>query len=166
MRTATLPSLRALSRRRLLAGLLSGSLLSMLGGGLLLSASASAQPTSVLLQAFDDDQQSEQMAILNDEFSAAYPAGPRVTKALEKALTDRGYTLAAAGDGQLQLSGTVTAAYMMSRGLPTNSVAARYELVNLSTGVVVASGDAKGSDWNNEYAAARLAEAIIKQAFK
>jgi hypothetical protein len=130
------------------------------------SAGPSAAATRVVLQAFDDDLQSESMAILNDEFSAAYPAGPRVTRALHQALVEHGYTLVETSDNGLQLSGTVTAAYMMSRGLPTNSVAARYQLVDLSNGAVIASGDASGSDWNNDYAAAKLASAIIRQAFK
>lgn len=131
-----------------------------------LSAVAHAAPTTVVLQAFDDDQQSESMAIINDEFSAAYPAGPRVTRALREALNAYGYNVVEHSDSGLQLSGTVTAAYMMSRGLPTNSVAARYQWVNLGNGAVIASGNAKGSDWNNEYAAKKLANAIINKAFK
>lgn len=131
-----------------------------------LSNPASAEPTQVVLQAFDDDEKSESMAIFNDEFSAAYPAGPRVTAALRQALTEHGYSVIEHSDTALQLSGTVTAAYMMSRGMPTNSVAARYQLVNLANGTVIASGDAKGNDWNNPDAAKKLAEAIIKHAFK
>ena len=131
-----------------------------------LSVPVSAEPTQVVLQAFDDDEKSESMAILNAEFSAAYPAGPRVTKALHQALTTHGYSVVEHSANGVQLSGTVTAAYMMSRGLPTNSVAAHYQLLNLADGSVIASGDAKGSDWNNEDAAGKLAEAIIKKAFK
>ena len=145
------------------------SLFRHVGAALLLFAltiTASAEPTQVVLQAFDDDERSEGMAILNDEFSAAYPAGPRVTHALQQALTAQGYSLVEHSDSGMHLSGTVTAAYMMSRGLPTNSVAAHYQLVNLADGSVIASGDAKGNDWNNEDAAKRLAEAIIKKAFK
>jgi len=120
----------------------------------------------VVLQTFDDDPQSESQAILNDEFSAAYPAGPRVTTALREALSEQGYNVVEHSDSGLQLSGTVTAAYMMSRGLPTNSVAARYQWVNLGNGAVIASGNAKASDWNNEYAAKKLADVIINKAFK
>jgi len=133
---------------------------------LALSSIAGAAPTTVVLQPFDDDQPSESQAILNDEFSAAYPAGPRVTQALREALSAHGYNVVEHSDSGVQLSGTVTAAYMMSRGLPTNSVAARYQLMNIADGAVIASGDAEGNDWNNPDAAKKLAAAIIKKAFK
>ena len=127
---------------------------------------ASADALTVVLLPFDDDQQSERMALINDEFAAAFPAGLRVTRALHRLLSERGYQVIEQGDNGLQLSGTVTVAYMMSLGLPTNTVAARYQLVRLSDGAVIASGTAEASDWNNDYATNRLATAIIKQAFK
>lgn len=111
---------------------------------------------------FDDDLKSEEMAILNAEFSAAYPAGDRVTRALAEVLRERGLEAPSGSGAALTLSGTVTEAYVMSRGMPTNSVAARYRLTESATGQVVAQGDMTGSDWNNEDAAQRLAEAIVK----
>ena len=132
----------------------------------LASTGAHAQSGGVLLIPFDDDEKSESMALLNDEFSAAYPAGPLVTTALREALARRGFSVADVPPARVELSGTVTAAYMMSRGLPTNTVTARYRLVSLPDRRVLAAGDASGKDWNNPDAANKLATDIVTRAFK
>jgi len=124
-----------------------------------------ADPTRLMLLPFDDDLQSESLALTNDEYSAAYPAGPRVTAALHDLLTTRSYQLVDSPPASLELSGTVTAAYMMSRGMPTNTVTASYRLVSLPDRTPIAEGHASGNDWNNPDAAKRLAEAIVNKAF-
>ena len=139
------------------------ALLLALGSALGTSTAAAA---SVAIEAFGDDLQAEQIAMLNDEFSAAYPAGSRLTAALTRTLQKRGLAPAPGTDAERTLSGTVTAAYMMSRGMPTNSIAARYRLTDAASGQVIAEGTAEASDWNNQDAAQKLAEAILKAALK
>ena len=129
-------------------------------------AATQAAPGSVALIPFDDDLQSERQAMLNDEFAAAYPAGPLVTRALAEVLSQRGLSANSNASAEMELSGTVTAAYVMSKAMPTNTVAARYRLVERGSGRVINEGNAEGSDWNNPDAALRLAEAIVKSAFK
>lgn len=125
-----------------------------------------ADPGGVALIPFDDDLQSESQAMLNDEYAAAYPAGPLVTRALAGVLSKHGLAASSDTDAAMELSGTVTAAYVFSKASPTNTVAARYRLVERGSGRVIDEGHAEGNDWNNPDAAQRLAEAIVKAAFK
>jgi len=130
------------------------------------TVTAAAEPGSVALIPFDDDPRSESQAIMNDDFAAAYPAGPLVTRALAGVLSERGLSASPDSSAKMELSGTVTVAYMMSKGSPTNTVAARYRLVERDSGRIIAKGHAEGNDWNNPDAAKRLAEAIVKAAFR
>jgi hypothetical protein len=133
---------------------------------LVVTTNARAEPESVALIPFGDDLQSERQAMMNDEFAAAYPAGPLVTRALAGVLSQRGLTASPDSSAEMELSGTVTTAYMMSKGMPTNTVGARYRLVERGSGRVIAEGHAEGNDWNNPDAAKRLAEAIVKAALR
>jgi hypothetical protein len=133
---------------------------------LMAMTTARAESGSVALIPFDDDLQSERQAMLNDEFAAAYPAGPLVTRALAGVLSQRGLSVPSDADATMELSGTITAAYVMSKALPTNTVTARYRLVERGSGRVIKQGHAEGNDWNNPDAAQRLAEAIVKAAFR
>lgn len=142
------------------------SLLTLLLFALAATMTVDAVAGSVALIPFDDDLQSERQAMTNDEFSAAYPAGPLVTRALTEVLSQRGLSAASDSSAAMELSGTVTAAYVMSKGMPTNTVAARYRLIERASGRVIYKGHSEGSDWNNPDAAKRLAEAIVKAVFK
>jgi len=115
----------------------------------LICGAANADPRRILLLPFDDDLQSERLDVVGGEYSAAYPAGPQLTKALHKALTERGLNVVDAPPAGLELSGTVTSAYMMSRDTPTNSMAAHYQLLSLPGRKLIASGDIKAKGWRN-----------------
>jgi len=130
---------------------------------LLIGATATAvaaPPASVALAPFGDDEQAEESALNNDDFSSTAPAGGRVTMAVSQALTAAGITVVADDQAEAILHGTVTAAWVNPGMLPTNSVSARYRLVDKSTGAVLVKGNASGTGFNDQDAATELGKHI------
>ena len=114
---------------------------------------------TIAVEPFDDDLQSENAALQNSRFAAAFPAGPRVTAAIRRELSKRGVVVSDSG-ADATLSGKVTAAWVMSEALPTNVTAASYRLVD-KAGEVLSQGKMEGGAYNNADAAADLAKKIV-----
>ena len=124
---------------------------------------AVAAPVSVAVQEFSDDEQAERLALVNDDFTDASPAGPQVTAAVGQALAAAGIAGASDGQAAAVLHGRVTAAWVNSGQLPTNSVSAHFRLVDSASGAVLVEGDASGSGFNNADAATALAKEIVRK---
>ena len=80
--------------------------------------------------------------------------------AVSQALTAAGITVVADGQAAAVLHGTVTAAWVNSEALPTNSVSAHFRLVDSASGEVLVEGDVSGSAFNDQDAATKLGKAI------
>ena len=119
---------------------------------------------TIAVTPFDDDLQSENMALQNSRFAAAFPAGPRVTAALRKALLERGIVVSDS-DPDATLSGKVTAAWVMSGALPPNVTAASYQLQGKG-GEVLSHGNMEGGAFDNASAAADLAKKIVDEILR
>jgi hypothetical protein len=133
---------------------------------LLIGATATAvaaPPASVALDSFGDDEQAEQLALNNEDFSSTGPAGGRVTMAVSQALTAAGITVVATEQAEAILHGTVTAAWVNPGMLPTNSVSAHYRLVDKASGAVLAEGNASGTGFNDQDAATALGKYIARK---
>lgn len=125
-----------------------------------------AAPTSVALHTFSDDEQAEESALNNDNFSSTAPAGPRVTMAVSQALTAAGVTVVSDGSAAAILEGRVTAAWVNPGMLPTNSVSAYFTLTDSSSGAVLVKGNATGAAFDDQEAAAKLGKAIVRKLMR
>jgi hypothetical protein len=132
---------------------------------LLISAATpgAAAPSAVALAAFDDDEQAEESALDNEDFSSTGPAGDRVTMAVSQALVAAGIKVVADDQAEAVLHGTVTAAWVNPEQLPTNGVSAHYRLVDKATGAVLVEGNANGTGFNDQDAVTSLGKHIARK---
>ena len=122
-----------------------------------------AAPTSVALATFGDDEQAEQSALTNEDFSSTGPAGGRVTMAVSQALDAAGITVVADDQADAVLHGTVTAAWVNPEALPTNSVSAHYLLMDKASGTLLIEGNASATGFNDQDAATDLGKHIARK---
>ena len=144
---------------------MSNRILSSLTGLLLVmfAAGAVAAPASVAVRSFSDDAQAQESSLNNDDFSSTAPAGPRVTAAVSQALSAAGITVVGDGQAAAVLTGRVTAAWVNSEALPTNSVSAHFSLTDSASGAVLVEGNASGAAFSDQDAASKLGKEIARK---
>ena len=125
-----------------------------------------AAPTSVAIETFGDDEQAEQSALTNEDFSSTGPAGGRVTMAVSQALVAAGIAVVTDDQAVAVLKGTVTETWVNPEVLPTNSVSAHYRLLDKASGAVLVEGNASGTGFNDQDAATDLGKHIARKIGK